>query len=147
MTEPLLLLPNVAALVAAFLRAQPEIIELVGDRVVTELGKDQEYPAIRVTQFSDRPTIPRPLVHTAASIQIEAFGGPKALAWRLAETSRAALVARCTGSLSYTVGTNTVAGRVSGCEVSGLRDLPDGEFATARPRYLFTSTVYARAAA
>lgn len=146
MTDDLLLLPNVAALVTAFLRAQPEIVALVGDRVVTELGKDQEYPAVRITQFTDRPTIPRPLVHTAATLQLEAFGGPKALAWKIAETARAALCARFNGRQSYTVNGNPIEGRITGCDASGMRDLPDATFTPAKPRYLFTITAYARAA-
>lgn len=145
MTEPLLLLPNVPALATAFLRAQPEVSAIVETRVVTEFAKQQVFPAVRVTQFTDEPTIPRPLVHTRSTLQVEAYGGPKNLAWLLAETCRAAFAARFNGSLSFDVDTHTVSGRVSGCDLSGLRDLPDPEFSPAKPRWLFTLAVYARA--
>lgn len=136
----LILLPNIEALVTAFGRAQVEVTELVGDRVVTVFGKNQVFPAIRVTQFGDAPTIPRPLVHSRFDLQIEAFGGPKAIAWRAAETFRAALVARLDGRQTF----DSVDAIVTRCTVSGLRDAPDDEFTPAKPRYLFTTAVWAR---
>lgn len=141
----LLLLPNVSALVTAFYRAQPEVIALVGDRVVTELGKSQDWPAIRVTQFNDQPTIPRPLVHTRTDLQIDCFGGPKSLAWTIAETCRAAAVARLSGRVTFHVDSHTIDALVTRCTASGLRDLPDAEFNPARPRWLFTLAVWSRA--
>jgi hypothetical protein len=80
-------------------------------------------------------------------LQVEAFGGPKAIAWKIAETARAALCARFPGHQSFMVNGNEVAGRITGCDVSGLRDMPDGTFTPAKPRYLFTLTVYGRATA
>lgn len=145
MTDALLLLPNFSALSTAFLRAQPEVTAIVADRVVTAFGKDQAWPAVRVTQFNDQPTIPRPLFHTRAFLQIEAYGGPKALAWQLAETCRAALAARFVGSNSFDVDGHTVAGLVTAVDLSGLRDLADSEFSPAKPRWLFTLAVAGRA--
>lgn len=146
MTAPLVLLPNVSALTTAFLRAQSEVSALVADRVVTAFAKSQVFPAVKVEEFSDRPIVERPLWLVAADLQISAFGGPKALAHKIAETCRAALAARFEGTQSYTVDTNPIAGVVTHCRVSGLRDEPDKTYTPAKPRWLFIATVYAHPA-
>lgn len=132
--------PNMEALVSAFLRNQPEVADLVEDRVFTALPKPSPgvtiYPCVRVTQLLDVPA-GAPLWAVAFSVQVEAFGGSKGEAWRIASTCRAAIDSRI-------VGTHDGLGVVNGSDPGSLIDLPDEDFEPAKPRWLFTSTIYAR---
>lgn len=139
MTDELRLPPNMEALVSAFLREQPEIIADVEDRVYTAIPKPTPdvsvYPCVRVTQLLDRPA-GSPLWGVAFMVQVEAFGGSKGDAWRIASNCRAAIDARLVGEYAE--------GVVNGSTPGGLLDLPDEEFQPAKPRWLFTSTIYGR---
>lgn len=130
--------PNMEALVSAFLRDQDEIADLIGDHVYTALPKPKAgadlYPLIRVTLLIDEPT-GSPLWAIGYDMQIEAFGGSKDDAWRLAATARALLDQRLTGIHPE--------GVVNGVTNGGMVNLPDDSFSPAKPRYLFTSTVHA----
>lgn len=128
------LTPNTEALVSAFLRDQPEIVDLVDDRVYTVIPKDATYPLARVTLLLDQPAGGEPLWLTAAQVQVEAFGGTKAQAWTLAVTARSAISERLTGTHDD--------GIVTGVTSGPLLDLPDEDFTPAKTRFLFTSTLY-----
>jgi hypothetical protein len=143
MTDDLILTPNVEALIVQFLREQPEVADLVGNRVYTELPEKTTFPAVRVHLYYERPvggSSPRWL--SAHDVQVDAFGGPKATAWRIAETCRAALSQRFLGVQQYGEGQNEVAGVITDVQAFGFRDMPDETFTPARPRFLFTATVY-----
>lgn len=131
----LILLPNVEALVSAFLRNHDAIIALIDDRVYTVIPSHSDWPLIRVGQYDDQPAGQRPLHHVAYSVQVEAFGGSKAQAFTLANTARAALAAELTGAHAQ--------GVVSGVDTRGMIDLPDESYSPAKPRWLFSLTVYA----
>lgn len=128
------LTPNTEALVSAFLRDQPEVQTLADDRCYTVIPKDATYPLLRVTLLLDQPTGGEPLWLTAAQVQVEAFGGTKAQAWTLAVTARSAISERLTGTHDE--------GVVTGVTSGPLLDLPDEDFTPAKPRFLFTSTLY-----
>lgn len=142
----LLLPPNMEALVSAYLRDAPELAELVthsttGDvKVYTALPKDVEYPAVRVLQLLDTPA-GAPLWAVAFEMQVEAFGGSKAEAWRIASTARALL------DDHRIRGDHPGYGVVNGSTPGAMLDLPDETFEPAKPRWLFTSTIYGRPAA
>lgn len=136
MSDPLVILPNMEALLSQFLRDQPEIVDLVDDRVYTALPEGVTFPAVRVTQITDRKITTRPLWVAAFVMQVEAFGGSKAQAWTLAATCEGLMAARLVGVHA--------GGVVAGVDPGGLEDLPDDEYEPARPRFLFTSTVTAR---
>lgn len=143
MPDELTLAPNVEALVVHFLRDQPEVAAIVGDRVYTELPPKAEFPLVRVHVYYERPVGgSNPLWLTAHDVQVDAYGGPKATAWRLAETCRAALTARMSGRLEYGTGATATTGVVTDVQVTGLRDMPDDSYTPARPRFLFTATPY-----
>lgn len=143
MTDELILAPNVEALMVQFLRDQPEVAAIVGDRIYTEIPPKAEFPLVSVHVFYERPVGgSTPLWLTAHDVQVDAYGGPKATAWRLAETCRAALTSRMQGRLEYGTGANTVAGTVTDVQPAGLRDMPDDSYTPARPRFLFTATTY-----
>lgn len=128
--------PNMEALVSAFLREQPEMIELVGDRVYTAVAKGTAYPCARVTQLLDTPS-GAPLYGVGFEIQVDAWGGTKHQAWQIASIARALIDVRL-------VGTFDGFGVVNGSTPGSLLDLPDEEFEPAKPRWLFTSTIFGR---
>lgn len=127
------LLPNVEAMVSAFLRAQPEIVAAVADRVFTAIPGDPVYPLIRVTQFDDIKITQRPLWVARSSIQIEGFGGSKDDAWRACATAQAVLGERFLGAQS--------GGVVCDVGWGSLRDIPDVTFTPAKPRFLTTAYI------
>lgn len=135
MTDPLYLTPNVEALCSAFLADQPEVADEVAERVYTTIPKQATYPLVRVTVLDSTPT-GEPLWLEAHTVQVEAFGGSKAEAFRIAVKCRAAISQRLTGD-------HPGAGVVTGVRSAGLLDLPDDSHTPAKPRWLFTSTVYA----
>jgi hypothetical protein len=141
MTDELILTPNVEAIVVQFLRDQPELSDIVGERIYTTLPTACEFPAIRVTLFYERSVTDIPHWVTAHDIQVDSFGGPKTTAWEAAETARACLSQRFIGEHGYTVGARTVSGTVTDVRCWGLRDLPDTEWEPAKPRFMFTATI------
>ena len=130
-----ILLPNIEALLSAFLRNHDAIIDLVGDRVYTVIPSHPDWPLIRVGQYDDQPAGQRPLHHVAYMLQVEAFGGSKAQAFTAANTARVALAADLPGTHAQ--------GIVSGVDTRGMTDLPDESYSPAKPRWLFSATVYA----
>lgn len=134
--------PNMEALVSAFLRDQAEVVAMVADRVYTAIPRndagapDTRWPAVRVTQLLDQPT-GSPLWAIAYEIQVEAWGGSKADAFRIANVCRAVIDARISGQYPGE-------GIVNGTTPGPLLDLPDDDFTPAKPRFLFTSTIHAR---
>jgi len=135
--------PNMEALLSQFLRDQPELEELVDDRVYTVIPKrastseaGAQYPLVRVTQLLDTP-IGSPLWAVAYDMQIDAWGGSKSDAWRIAATCRSLIDARFSGEYEGF-------GVVNGSTPGSLFDLPDEDFKPAKPRWIFSSTIFAR---
>jgi hypothetical protein len=126
---------NMEALVSAFLRDQSEVTDLVEDRVYTSLPKAITWPAVRVTQILDSPTGGHPLWGVAFNMQVEAWGGSKGDAWRIAATCRAAIDARI-------IGVHEGYGVVNGTDPASMFDLPDEDFEPAKPRWIVTCTIY-----
>lgn len=132
----IVLMPNIEAIVSAFLRAQPEITAIVDDRVYTAIPGGPVYPLVRVTQFDDVKVTNMPLWVVKSSVQIEGFGGSKGDAWRACATAQSVLAERFH---------DQVAG---GCVVSAvmwgsMRDLPDPTFSPAKPRFVTTAYITA----
>lgn len=128
------LLPDVEKLVIGFLLDQDEVTDIAGTSVYSVLPKDKDWPALRVTRFGGLPVLSRPLHLDAATLQIDAFGGPKRQAWLLAETARAVMAERLPGSHDE--------GQVTAVNFGAFAYVPDVTFDPAQPRYLFTATVY-----
>lgn len=131
---------NMEALVSRFLREQEEIEALIPHlddvaRVYTALPKGVEFPAVRVTQIDDEPLTHQPLWLSRYVIQVEAWGGTKAQAWKLSALCKATIAARIDGVHSE--------GVVNGVQFSGSLDLPDEDFEKARPRWIFSATITA----
>lgn len=130
--------PNIEGLVWAFLSEQPEVIDMLGDpaRIYSDLPHGLTYPAVRVTLIDDEPTTSQPLWLVGYVVQLEAWGGSKADAWRIASRCRTIIDRRINGA-------HDGYGVVTGVELGGLQDVPDETHKPAKPRFLFTSTIYA----
>lgn len=136
MTDPLVILPNMEAVLSQFYRDQPEISDLIGERVYTAIPKDAgTAPLVRVTLIGDEKVTSRPLWIFRAQMQTEAYGGTKAQAHTLARLAEGLLHARGVGQVDATV--------IVGVDGGPMIDLPDEEYESARPRFLFTSTITA----
>lgn len=140
MTDPFALMVNIEGLLTAFYRQDPDVSALVGDNVYTTLPNGfADWPAVRVVRIGGTPVqvshIDRPLV------QIDCWGGPKATAWKVAETLRAATAARLPGRhpLGYVYGGY-------GMRIGALQYQPDQDYDPAKPRYLFDMTLMTRPA-
>jgi hypothetical protein len=135
-TDPLVILPNMEAVLSQFYRDQPEVEALVGDRVYTAIPKGAGgAPLVRVTLIGDEKVTSRPLWIARFVIQTEAYGGTKAQAHELARTLEGVLHARAIGVQDLAV--------IVGVDGGAMIDLPDEEYEPARPRFLFTSTITA----
>lgn len=136
MTAPLYLPPNMEALVSSFLREQPELEALIGERVYTALPKTGRiFPLVKVTLLLSTP-VGHPLWAIGYEMQVDAWGGSKEEAHRVANLCWALISNRLFGEYPD--------GVVNGVTAGSLRDLPDEDYDPAKPRFLFTSTIHAR---
>jgi hypothetical protein len=137
-----ILLPDVARLVSAYLRTVPEVAAIVGDRVYTVFPKQiGGEPFVLVTRIGGTPVVGRPRVVERATMQLDAYGGPIALAYQLAETCLQAL-AELEGEQPDELG--------NVCDVVALvthRYVPDETWKPPRPRYVSDFEVVVKPAA
>lgn len=95
MSDDLVILPDWLAAMSEWLRDQPEIVDLIDDRVYTVMpSRSKAFPLVIVTQITD-PTA-TPFAHWAVRtlFQFDVWGGPQAVTWTIAETIRALLTQR-----------------------------------------------------
>lgn len=76
-------------LVSEYLRARPEVTELVGNRTYTEIPAEPAWPIVVLHRFGGTPKISEHL--DVAHIHFDAYGGSKFEARRLAATVFAAV--------------------------------------------------------
>jgi hypothetical protein len=129
----LILMPDVERLLSAWLREQIELTDLTDDRIYTSVPSRPEFPLLRVYRLGGIPLLDQPLWIDDAFMQFDAWGGPKATAWEIAETTRALLASRFVGVHPE--------GIVANVKLGELRYEPDAEYTPAKPRYLFTATI------
>ena len=96
--EPLRALPDALGLVTGFLRAQPELIAEVGDRVYTVLPGDRSYPLLWVSQIGSNPLVSRPWWAELTDLQVAAYGTTDRVARRVCELARSLCMTRLVGS-------------------------------------------------
>lgn len=136
----LIVLPDIEAVLVAYLRARPEVSAIVDDRVATEIPAaerladgDVLFPRVKLARVGGTPTIDRPLWLDRALVQFDAYGTSKSQARLLADTVRA-VMADATGVRGDAVITRVNPG--------GLMWLPDTAYGEAgQPRYLATAAV------
>lgn len=136
--------PDWLACVSEWLRAQPELDDLLDGRIYTELPGDKEFPLLIVNQIND-PSVTED-VHWGvnALFQVDVWGGPKATTWTVAESARALLSQRFAGARhdltngSLTVGSVRVGGiRRTTDKVATQATETTSEVSRARPRASF----------
>lgn len=130
----LVLLPDAEQLVVAFLLDQPEITELVDDRVFTAIPKKPVWPLLLVRRVAGAPVTHRPLHLDRPTLQFDAYGGTKKFAYTLAATTRAVIAERIVGAHD--------AGVVTAVEFGPLSWLPDTTETPARPRYISDADLF-----
>lgn len=121
-------------LTARFLREHPDIVAIVGDQVVTVIPNRATFPFLKVTQIAGAPRFSIPLYLDEAYLQIDAYGGPKALARQLIDTARHVIAAEL-------IGTHTE-GVVTGVTFGDLSYIPDDAYEPPQPRFLATASIY-----
>ena len=140
----LVVFPDWLACISEWLREQPELIDLVDGRGYTDLPRTKEFPLFIVNQVND-PSVTDD-VHWAVDglFQFDAWGGPKAQTWEIAETARAVLSQRFAGT-AHTLANGDIV--VASVRVGGIRRTTDtvvtqatettAEVSRARPRASF----------
>lgn len=134
-------LPNIQKLLSEFLRGHPEVEALVGERIYTTLPAGHNtWPAVRLTRIGGS-AIPPARVMDRPIVQIDCWGGPKAVALDVAETIAQVIAEELPGRHAdgYVYGGDSVV-------FGPLRDMPDTTFDPARPRFVFDVTLLTRAA-
>lgn len=146
---PLVTLPYAARLATAFLLDQEEVTDLVGANIGTDIAATPEAGKgiVRLTSFPGR-VIDSTSIYWLEStvIQFDCWGpggNDRLNAHTIAETCRAALSQRFTGTQSFTLGTSAIEGVVTGVEVGGIADDSDDAYQPARPRSRFDAVITA----
>lgn len=135
------LLPDAERLLSTFWRAQVEVTAIVDDRVYTTFPSTKVWPAVRLQRVGGNPeATPNDdaLLWEAAVLQVDAYGGPKAQAWELADVLRSTAQQRLRGPHAT--------GLVERVVLGSTRYLPDPDYEPARPRVVFDLTIYLRPA-
>lgn len=138
--------------VSQWLRDQAEVSDIADDRVLTVLGRNQVFPACRVTRIGGSLIEAKTYVAENALMQFDCWGGPKAKAWLLAETIRAALIQRFNGEMTvadqHFVGSIPPKSPPGGLRIASDTEwpgfdssTPDGKVPPAKPRVSFDATV------
>lgn len=126
---------DVERLLSAWLRARPDMTDLVADRVHTVMPNRAVFPFLKITQVAGTPVFSRPLYLDESYIQLDAYGGPKVLARQIIDTARAAMAEEFLGS-------HPGVGVVTSVRFGDLSYLPDDIYEPAQPRYIATASIY-----
>jgi hypothetical protein len=122
-------------LLSSWFRSQTEIVDLVEDRVYTEVPNRAVFPFIKLTQIAGSPVFSKPLYLDEALIQIDAYGGPKVLARQIIDTARDLLADRFLGD-------HPGAGVVTCVTFGDLSYIPDDGYAPPKPRFIALASIY-----
>jgi hypothetical protein len=139
-SEPLRTLPDAHRLVLDFLRAQPELVDLVEDRIYTVVPNERRYPLLLVQQIGSSPLALRPWWAEQTDIQLAAYGATDRHARQVCELARSLCMTRLIGS-DYEQG---VVSWVSTLNLVALADdVLVASTGRALPRWVTTVTVTA----
>jgi hypothetical protein len=125
---------DIEAALSQWLRDDPAIAQLVGDRVYTSTPRQPTFPLVRLYRYGGLPPHDRPLTHDNALMQLDAFGGSKAEASSLIQQCRVR-IGDAYGQVLYGI----TVGRIGW---GSLAFDPDPSYEPAKPRYRcdFTAT-------
>lgn len=130
---------NVELILSTFLRAQPELTALVGDRIYTDLPHKREYPLVSLSRTGGGYTTKQPFWLESAEITLEAVGGTHKQAQEIASVCLNLMAARLRGRYPE--------GSITGLADNTLAYDPDTDLSddsgTSRPRYILTANVLA----
>lgn len=127
---------DVERLLSAWLRDQPEVAAIVDDRVYTVVPNRTVFPFLRLTQIAGAPVFSRPLYLDEAYLQIDAYGGPKALARQLVDVTRQLMTDRF-------VGGHPGVGVVTSVRWGDLSYIPDDAYVPGpQPRFLAMASIF-----
>ena len=147
MTDDLVTLPYVARLTVAFLIAQPEVFDLVGNAVYTDVPSEPTFPLVRVVQLPGRIISSGSIYWLEETIiQVDTWGpggNDRLAAHTLAETCRAVMAQRFTGPQDFMLGSTTVSAVVTGLDCGGIADSSDTAYQPARPHSRFDAVIAA----
>ena len=142
MSEPvaLRLLPDALHITYAFLATQPELVDLVDDRVYTVLPtKSRRFPFLWLYQVGSTLVTPRPWWAERSDIQLAAYAATDRQARQVCDTARALCMQRLVG--------NHPDGVVAYVTAINLSPVPDDSLVSstgrALPRWVTTVTVTA----
>lgn len=128
---------DVEALVVTFLRAQPDVTAIVGDRVYTDRPHKPTYPLVVVSRTGGGSVYKNHL--DSAEMTIQTLGGTHKVAYSLASTCLFLMAAQMVGKHPE--------GVVTRVRASAVAYEPDPESMDeqghARPRYTVVATVMA----
>ncbi len=124
---------DVERLTSAWLRNRTELDPMLSDRIYTTLPADKTFPAMRLTLIDDEAITERPLWVTKSQLQFDVWGGPKAQARAIADTTRYLLDRFYIGTQSI----GDVDGVISGVGFGSYGYDVDPDFQPERPRYRF----------
>ena len=140
------LLPDIERMVSNYLRANTDVTALVGTNIYTVMPKNAagdpernipaKFPLVIARRITGSPIFSRPLRFDQARIQVDCYGGSKALAWQTAATIAAALSEDFLGIHSEGVALDT--------QVGALQDLPDDTLDPPQPRWILDVVITAR---
>jgi hypothetical protein len=133
----LIMLPDAERVLVDFLRAQPELIELIDARIFTALPGEPTWPSVRVVRWGGWAAIYDPLVLDEAWCQVDTWADRKALASDVARLMRAVISARVKRECDV----------VSGFRFGMMIDSPDTTFVPAKPHIRFDMSLMLRPSA
>lgn len=125
---------NAEALLVTFLKAQAEVAAICSTRVYTVLPDGPTFPAVRVDRIGGYAVTNIPLHLEAVTLQVNCWAGPKATAYNLAQTCRAAIAERIIDAHDL--------GVVTKAEFGNLSFVPDTSRDPAQNRYVVDVTLF-----
>lgn len=140
MADALMVPADPERIVSAFLRAQPELVDALDDRVYTTMPKDKTYPLVVLTRWGGEPPRSGPLSVEAADVQFDVWADRKKQAQDVAQLVRALLAQRLPAG-------DSTGGWVTGAASSAMRYAPDEMVDPPRPRYVFSARLTCRSVA
>lgn len=132
-------LPDVERLVSSYLRTRLAVVGIAGERVYTAFpAQASDEPLVLVQRIGGTPPLSHPLVVDEAQLQVDAYGGPKLVAWEL--------MAAVLAAFDELEGQVRPEGTVSAVRQGAIRWQPDETFTPWRPRYVADVTLTTRPA-
>lgn len=128
---------DIEALITSFLRTQPDVVALAGDRVYTDLPHERTWPLVLVIRVGGTRLYKQWL--EAIDVEIATYGGSHKQAYNLAQA--------CMQCMSSSMVGAHAEGVVTKVTTESVAYEPDAESADkqghARPRYVVGATVTA----